>query len=88
MTKGVYCSEMVGYGDFLEEDVGFFANDKRFEYAVYVEDDMITFYDCLGRFVPIDITQIDQVIDALVTAKALMLVPLAPDTYVESDLGC
>ena len=88
MTKAVYCSEMVDYDHLIEDDIGFFAGDKRFEYQVYIEDDMITFRDCLGRFVPVDITQIDQVIDALVTARSMMLVPMAPDTYVESDLGC
>jgi|JFJP01.1.fsa_nt_gi hypothetical protein len=88
MTKAVYCSEMFDYEGILEEDTGFFVDDKRFEYAVFVEDDMLTIADCLGRSVPVDITQIDQVIDALVTARSLMLVPKYPDTYVESDLGC
>ena len=88
MTKAVYCSEMLDYECLIEDDIGFFAGDKRFEYQVSIENDMITFRDCLGRFVPVDITQIDQVIDALVTARSMMLVPMAPDTYVESDLGC
>jgi hypothetical protein len=88
MTKAVYCSEMVDYEDILDEDTGFFVDNKRFEYTIFVEDDMLTLRDCLGRYVPVDITQIDQVLDALITARSMLLVPLAPDTYVESDLGC
>ncbi len=88
MTKAVYCSQMVDYEGIVEEDIGFFVEGNRFEFKVDVYEDMITFRDCLGRFVPVDITQIDQVLDALVTARSLMLVPMAPDTYVESDLGC
>jgi len=37
---------------------------------------------------PIDITSIDQVIDALITARNLMVVPSLPDTYVQFDEGC
>jgi hypothetical protein len=88
MTREVYCSEMVGYEGVVEDYVGFYIDGKRFEYKISVEDDMISLMDCIGRFVPVDITQIDQIIDALVTARSMMLVPCAPDTYVESDLGC
>ncbi len=85
MIKEVYCSEIPTY---YEDDLGFFIDGKRFEFKVIVRYDMITLMDCLARSVPIDLTQIDQVIDALITARSMMLVPLAPDTYVQSDMGC
>jgi hypothetical protein len=79
---------MVDYEGIVEEAIGFFVDGNRFEFKVDVYEDMITLRDCLGRSVPIDITQVDQVLDALITARSMLLVPLAPDTYVESDLGC
>ena len=79
----VFCSEME-HEEF--EDCGFVAeNGKRYEYVVEVEEDTLALSDCLGRFVPIDITNIDQVIDALVEARSHMLVPRYPDAYVNME---
>ncbi len=90
MTKFVFCSEVPE--EMLEdlEGCNFPCNDEGvfYEYMVAVEDDMVNLFDSIGRSVPIDITQIDQVIDALITARGLMLTPNLPDTYVQSDMGC
>lgn len=85
MTKFVFCSETSPELEDECEDSGIVAdNGINYEFVVVVEEDMISLNDSIGRCVPIDITQIDQVIDALVTARGLMLVPGLPDTYVDA----
>lgn len=83
-TKFVFCSETP---DELLEDCEcslIAGNGINYEFMIGVDEDCLSLYDSIGRFVPIDITQIDQVIDALVTARGLMLTPNLPDTYVDA----
>ena len=83
MTKFVYCSETPE--ELQECECGEIVanNGTMYEFMLMVDEDMLSFHDGVGRFVPIDITQIDQVIDAFITARALMLTPNLPDTYVD-----
>ena len=82
-TKFVFCSETPE--EMLEDcQCGIPAdNGTMYEFMLMVEEDTVSIHDSIGRFVPIDITQIDQVIDALITARGLMLTPNLPDTYVD-----
>ena len=84
MTKFVFCSETPD--ELLEECdyLPLMASDgTHYEFMIGVDEDCLSLYDSIGRFVPIDVTQIDQIIDALITARGLMLVPAIPDTYVD-----
>jgi hypothetical protein len=79
----VFCSEIESE-DF--DDCGFVAsNGKRYEYVIEVMRDTLAITDCIGRTVPIDITSIDQIIDALMEARSLMLVPRYPDAFVNME---
>jgi len=85
MNVNLYCTEISGRD---LEGYGYNVADRVFEYKVSVRDSMITLSDSLGRFVPFDITELDQIIDVLETARAAFDLPAAPDTYVEPCLGC
>jgi hypothetical protein len=87
----VFCS-MIDEDDFEEygDDFEPLCNEEGdcYEFCITVGDDAVLIQDTVGRVMPIDITSIDQVIDALITARNLMVVPSLPDTYVQFDEGC
>jgi hypothetical protein len=85
MDVNLYCTEITNRD---LDGYGFNVGSRVFEYKVSVRDSMITLSDSLGRFVPFDITELDQIIDALETARTAFDLPGDPDTYVEPCLGC
>ncbi len=82
MTK-IYCSKVTDEERSFE---GIWAdNGISYDYEIEVYPDMLILKDSINRFIPVDITQIDQVLDALFKARSLMLVPEPPDAFVDLD---
>jgi hypothetical protein len=80
MTNLVFFSEVP---DELNDGFGFVApNEKTYEFALEVDEETLVLSDCIGRSVPFDITQIDQLLDALEQAREMFLIPKYPDAYI------
>jgi hypothetical protein len=80
MTNLVFFSEVP---DELNDGFGFVApNEKTYEFVLEVDEETLVLSDCIGRSVPFDITQIDQLIDGLLKARDLLLVPRFPDAFI------
>ena len=79
----LFCSEIKS--DEFDDCAFVASNGKKYEYAIEVNSDMVRLSDCIGRSVPIDITNIDRVILALAEARNNMLVPLSSDVFINME---